>query len=269
MPEISEVKIMSEFINKTTQDKKFINIRKSDVSKVKTDLKGNWPIGFCINTQTKGKKLKINIKWSVDCFKHHLKPNMSLICGMGMSGHWTFTEREKTPKHAHLMFDTDDGWTLSLVDVRRFANWVWSDWPENVGPDPVSEHKLFVKNVMDNLENKIFDKPIYEILLNQKYFSGIGNYLRAEIMYHLDVDPFLSARQVITENPRIFELCRQLPIEAYVLGGGQLKDWTNPYKMEKKTFESWLQCYTKPDMATIMDKNKRRFWYNKKFLQNI
>ena len=38
-------------------------------------------------------------------------------------------------------------------------------------------------NVVSNLENAAFNHPICETMLNQKYFNGIGNYLRAEILY--------------------------------------------------------------------------------------
>lgn len=44
---------------------------------------------------------------------------------------------------------------------------------------------FFRKNVLSNLPDKVFDRPICEALLNQKYFNGIGNYLRAEILYRL------------------------------------------------------------------------------------
>lgn len=43
--------------------------------------------------------------------------------------------------------------------------------------------KYFRENVLSNLSDKTFDKPICEVLLNQKYFNGIGNYLRAEILF--------------------------------------------------------------------------------------
>ena len=36
---------------------------------------------------------------------------------------------------------------------------------------------------MENLDASAFNKPICEALLNQKYFNGIGNYLRAEVLY--------------------------------------------------------------------------------------
>ena len=39
------------------------------------------------------------------------------------------------------------------------------------------------ENVLDNIEKAAFNKPICEAMLNQKFFNGIGNYLRAEILY--------------------------------------------------------------------------------------
>ena len=42
---------------------------------------------------------------------------------------------------------------------------------------------LFRKHVLNSLEVAAFKKPICEVLLDQKHFNGIGNYLRAEILY--------------------------------------------------------------------------------------
>ena len=47
------------------------------------------------------------------------------------------------------------------------------------------EHEEFRANILGNLEDKIFDKPLCEVMHNQKYFNGIGNYLRAEIIFRL------------------------------------------------------------------------------------
>lgn len=52
------------------------------------------------------------------------------------------------------------------------------DWGADRGPDPVVDYVEFRKNVLDNLKKPAFDKPICETLLNQKFFNGIGNYLR-------------------------------------------------------------------------------------------
>jgi hypothetical protein len=36
----------------------------------------------------------------------------------------------------------------------------------------------------------VFNRPVCEVLLNQQYFNGIGNYLRAEILFRAGVPPF-------------------------------------------------------------------------------
>lgn len=73
---------------------------------------------------------------------------------------------------------------LCFVDYRRFGRWeVGADWGKERGPDPVWEYLAFRSNVMENLKSAAFNKPICEAMLNQKFFNGIGNYLRAEILY--------------------------------------------------------------------------------------
>ena len=47
------------------------------------------------------------------------------------------------------------------------------------------------------MEDKAFDRPLCETMLNQKYFNGVGNYLRAEVLYRLKIRPFEKARTVL------------------------------------------------------------------------
>ena len=58
-------------------------------------------------------------------------------------------------------------------------------WSKERGPDPMFEYDEFRSNVLENLEDRIFDKPLCEVMHNQKYFNGIGNYLRAEVILRL------------------------------------------------------------------------------------
>ena len=47
------------------------------------------------------------------------------------------------------------------------------------------EYKDFRANVLENLSLSVFNKALCELLHDQKFFNGIGNYLRAEIIYRL------------------------------------------------------------------------------------
>ena len=131
MPELAELRIMSDYINKQCNGRIFVNMRKSAVSKVKTPMKMPFD-AFMLKAVSRGKELKLTLSSKT-------KAETNLVCSMGMSGNWAFTRTGEEQKHSHLMFDTIDGWTLSLVDVRRFAKWKWGDWNEGRGPDPTYE----------------------------------------------------------------------------------------------------------------------------------
>jgi endonuclease VIII-like 1 len=256
MPELAEIKIMADFINLACRERNFTSISFSESAMNRklgiiqpTDLQI-----FSITAESRGKELMLSLIQGGGVF-------MKISCSMGMSGHWTLCHRDDVPKHTHMKFNTIDQHSLCLVDTRRFARWkVATDWSQNRGPCPVHEFSKFKENILGNLEKREFSKPIHLVLMNQKYFNGIGNYLRAEILFHAAQDPFVDARTAITMNSKILDLCAQLPREAYFLGGGQLKDWENPFQVPEGGFDEWMQCYGKG--TSVVDKNGRRMWFH-------
>jgi endonuclease VIII-like 1 len=132
------------------------------------------------------------------------------------------------------------------------------------GPDPTKNFEKFKQNIIDNLHKSTFNKPICEVLLNQEYFNGIGNYLRSTILYYLDVNPFLSASQIIKEYPQILNMCKDIPLKAYKLNGGQLSDWKNPFDSDYDEFKKWV-FYQKG--ISCKDNIGRKFWFDEKWNQ--
>lgn len=254
MPELAEVKIMSEYINYVSKDETYVSVEKSKENKnPNLDINYN---SFKINSFSRGKELMLVIK------DNETKENKKFLMGMGMSGNWVFVEKGDIPKHSHIVFETENGGKLCMYDVRRFSRWKESgEWSDNRGPCMLTEWENFVNNLYDNSHKKIFDKPIYELILNQKYFNGMGNYLRAEILDRADQNPFVSAREAIKNNDML-SLCFTVVEESYQLGGGQLSQWSDPYFNDKQTFRQWMRCYTKKEK--IKDKNGRTFWYDSK-----
>mmetsp|Transcript_16070 Transcript_16070/g.13207 ORF Transcript_16070/g.13207 Transcript_16070/m.13207 type:complete len:125 (-) Transcript_16070:219-593(-) len=124
---------------------------------------------------------------------------------MGMSGYFKLTLNGQEHKHAHIKFHTHDGRSLSFVDVRRFGKWKQGvTWNKDRGPDPTIEFEEFKTHVGKNLHKAVFSKPIYETLMDQKFFNGIGNYLRAEILYRIpSLNPNTTGREAI-KSPLIF-----------------------------------------------------------------
>lgn len=259
MPELAELRLTADFINQSSKGMKFVNILKNPVHKGK-DLECPFET-FNITAESRGKELMLTLH------DRRSPEKRKLLMTMGMSGRFAYTNSDKEPKHAHLKFYTHDGTTLSFVDVRRFGKWKWvDDWSSNRGPDPTVEFEEFCRNIYDvGFSTSLFDQPIHVALMNQKYFNGIGNYLRAEILYRVDIHPMTRARLALLRAPEIFELCRDIPLQAYALGGGQLKDWENPFKNDPEPFRKFMRCYGNPNMKRVKDKNGRMFWYDPKW----
>ncbi|NWR11424.1 NEIL1 Endonuclease, partial [Paradoxornis webbianus] len=212
-------------------------------------------------------------------------PAQDLVLRFGMSGSFRLCPAAELPRHAHLRFLTRESppRALCFVDPRRFGSWRLGDaWQPERGPCVVSEYQAFRENVLKNLDDRAFDKPICEALLNQKYFNGIGNYLRAEILFRLKIPPFEKARTVLEalkeqeqrkkdpsltlskkvklrqENPDLLELCHTVPMEV-IMAEKQLLD---PEHMDNyAAFKNWLQCYLVPGMSSLRDRSGRTIWF--------
>ena len=258
MPEISEVRIMSDFINAKAEGKQYFSIVKSQVSKnpvIKEPSES-----FSLKAESRGKELQLT-----------LADTKKITFTMGMSGNWFYSESVdiRPRRHSHLFFfDTDGGW-LYLNDVRRFAKWSERDWYPDRGPDPVKDHSKFCDNITKDVKTRklLKTKLLPEIMHNQQYFNGVGNYLVAEILGRLDINPFQTLHQLYETDINgyigLLNLCKLIPEASYELGGGQFKDWDNAFNIDNKSFLNWLQFYQKA--SSIQLKNGRRFWFHKKW----
>lgn len=275
MPEISEVRIMSEFINKRAGEvDHFLDISKNPEHKSKTNL--SLPFSrFQLSAESRGKELKVRF---IDLdFKYEEPSSKDMVFTMGMGGNWNYSNDVfSVPKHTHLKIVDSKYGVLGMHDIRRFARWEWRDWNPERGPDPVREFESFKLNIQRDLiqnPNKTdFKKPIYEFLMNQKYCNGVGNYLRAEILGRIDLDPHISANNYISETSDFFyDTVRRICEESYVLGGGQFKDWYNmdDQNGEKwESFQEWIQFYfNKQRCINLKDSKGRTFWMDKKWIK--
>jgi len=256
MPELAEIKIMSDYINHHSKKRKFTKLYHVE--------KGNNPIDseliedFEVIANSFGKELQLKTK--------NDNKELDFSVFMGMSGNWKFvpTEKWNDTRFVRMRIDTNDGNSLLLYGSYMGPKYrLGSFTGVKRGPDPTKQFDEFKNNVLSNLKLKAFDKPICEVLLNQKYFNGIGNYLRSTILYYINVNPFECARTIILENPDILEFCRDIPIKAYVLNGGQLSDWTNPFDSDYEEFKKWV-FYQKG--LSCKDSTGRTFWYDEKWL---
>lgn len=281
MPEGPELNLSAQFVNQTCRGRVFSGkVLKSDVSRQPLV---DWnEDAYMISAVSRGKELKLTLQSiPVDGKQSKKKASKSLdiVFQFGMSGKFDFYEATVLQKHAHLNFFTQNNnanqvqMVLSFVDYRRFGKWQpGGSWSPERGPCVLTEYLPFRENVLVNIEKPVFNKPICEVLLNQKYFNGIGNYLRAEICYRAGIKPFQSARSVLeplvttdidikikSEKPDILQLCHLLTNQVLNLGGtGYDPENRDP---DYSKFTEWLQCYYKDGMKNMADHNKRTMWY--------
>ena len=271
MPEGPEIHMAARFINQVANKHEFGGtIVKSEVSTKNPDVVFDAK-KYRISAESRGKELKVYLE-DVKAKKN----KTHILFRFGMSGCYKFTEVDDLPKHAHLRFFTvgeKPVRVLSFVDYRRFGRWeIEGDWGKARGPDPMFDYGNFRKNVLDNLEAAAFNKPICETMLDQKYFNGIGNYLRAEILFRLKIKPFTKSRDVLeplrikdeddksrVKNPDILDLCHSVPKEVLTLDKG--KNYDPDAEQSDKTFSSWLQCYYVEGMNNLQDGNGRTMWF--------
>lgn len=270
MPELAEVKIMGDFINYIVTNEGFFDkIEKSPESKVKTELNAFNGAVFTLRAVTRGKEMILHLELIGGDINGAVTKNMNVT--LGMSGSWAYVRKdsvnlEKILKHSHLRFISTKGNYLVLHDIRRFAKWKWGEtWNKGRGPCPLTQYNEFVNHVKLHFQkHKAFAAPINELLMNQSFFNGIGNYLRAEILYRLDINPFQIAKELDIETlDRLLNMCHLCCRDAYALGGGKMKEWFNPYGTAANSMNDWMLCYSQK--SSVVDKTGRRFWYDPKW----
>lgn len=195
MPEGPEVSLMSyllneNFKNSILKDIKIVSgryIRHGIPDEIKSFIKNKLPTKI-IDVKNKGKFLYIE-----------LKNNLYISLSLGLSGHIVFTKNNYT----HYHFETNKG-IFYLEDMRNFAtiHILTSSELEkklsSLGPDLLHNKisdKLFIERV-----SKYKKKPIASVLLNQKVFSGIGNYIRADALYLAKISPFRLIQDLSNEE---------------------------------------------------------------------
>jgi endonuclease VIII-like 1 len=257
MPEGTEVRIISDFINIKSNNLVFKEIY--DVKKGNIPEKINNIENFTIKSHSIGKQLFINLSNNDN--------NILLSVFMGMSGNWKFVKTENwiETKFTRLRIDSENGWSLLLYGGYMGPKFKIGHFTGSKrGPDISRNFSEFRVLVNNTLGSKDFSKPIGEALLNQKYFNGIGAYLNAEIIGRLDIDPFRTINDLDqSELNSLLDMSKTCLDESYHLGGGELKDWYNPFGRSK--INQWIKFYGNKETCYRQKFGTRNIWIQKKF----
>lgn len=198
MPEGPEVRSIYDSIKSNITDLHLLSIKYlTDNRLIHTNLDFNFPLKLTDIT-CKGK----------NTFFHFLDPDnivVHLHCHLKMTGHWSFVQEEKS--FVSFSFGFPCAGTdlilkeLFFSDVRKFAtlSFINNDSYDNViiniGADILTEQ--ISQELWLEVAQKYKKWQICKFLLEQKAFSGIGNYLKAEILYDVNVSPCSTVDELI------------------------------------------------------------------------
>lgn len=168
-----------------------------------------------------------------------------LLSFLGMEGHWVMQPTKHTSIVINLgkLIHLKNGRQLEIhqltiyyEDSRHFGTFeVFNDQVQfekafkAIGPDLLHEQISLEHYVRVIKTRTLQDKEIAWFLLEQKYFSGVGNYLRSEILYLSCIAPHRIIGTLSDEEiSRLHRVSMSLIREAYMHNGLSFSTYVDP-----------------------------------------
>jgi len=156
----------------------------------------------------------------------------------GMSGQWSLS----SDKHVGFIVEFNgsgnivgpDQQKLFFNDQRRFGtirfiadSKIHQKKLASLGPDilenPPPDSELFAKRILLKP-----NRTISEALMDQSCVSGVGNYLRAEILYDCKMDPWRNVSEITSEEyVRLCKATVKISKDSYKSQGASIKTYRN------------------------------------------
>lgn len=216
MPERAEVQVFCDALQKNFGEASILNIEYIGGRFLKENQQ---PIRLPLNNiefNTRGKIL----------FVRSSDSNVNLYFTLGMTGSFS----PKQGKHSAIKFETSKG-DFFFDDIRHFGTFRILNYFElenklnKLKWDPLKEE--YSQSIIDYIK-KFSNKDICTILLNQDIFSGVGNYLRAEILYDSKISPFRKIENLTDiDIVNILKSTKKIVKESYLFGGASLYTFKN------------------------------------------
>lgn len=173
---------------------------------------------------------------------------------LGTSGRWCLTKSS----HTNFWFELSDGTNVYFSDSRHQGNVTFYDTVDKIvesldliGPDLLAyalanppnpttipttipttkdSESLLCEYFAKIRRPRLANKQICDFLLDQKYFSGIGNYLKADILYVAKIAPSRTLISLSDENIKLlFSTSLNVILESFQANGLTLRDYWDVY----------------------------------------
>jgi formamidopyrimidine-DNA glycosylase len=259
MPELPEVEVVKRSLTNKTQNL-IIKAVKINEGRLRYKVDRN-KIKKIIGL--KFKKISRRSKYLLFYFDK----DMVMLVHLGMTGKFFFVDPKKTKhktsfyydikedkdkKHDHIIFDLSNKQKLIYNDVRKFGFIKFikcKDIEHNahlkyLGPEPLSARFNFryFKNYIMSKERTIKD-----ILMDQKFISGLGNIYVNEILFFSGIRPEKKIKSLSNDEiKKIIKFTKKIILKAIKLGGSSIKDFSSS-SGKKGSFQQHFSVYGKKD----------------------
>jgi formamidopyrimidine-DNA glycosylase len=174
-----------------------------------------------------------------------LTKNQLFNLHLGMTGGWS----NDLIKHCH--FRVSNGVNeLFFKDVRKFGklkiiNQYLFDTKFNTSYDCLNPSYNTTKH-LNYLDEKVSaKKSICSVIMNQKYFPGIGNYVKSESLYAAKIHPEEKWGNLNKKiKLKLIHNISKVMESSYQSGGAELKDFKNPFKVSSFDLKIYGKKYT-------------------------
>ena len=193
--------------------------------------------------------------------------NIVMLVHLGMTGKFFFVNRrkikhktsfyynideEKDKNHDRIIFDLSNNQKLIYNDIRKFGFIKLFNKCDlknclhlkNLGPEPL-ENSFNFNYFKNNIIGK--KRKIKDILMDQKFVSGLGNIYVNEILFFSNVRPIKKVQSLSDlEIKKIIKFTKKILLKAITLGGSSIKDFSSD-SGKKGSFQQHFKVYGKKD----------------------
>ena len=186
---------------------------------------------------------------------------------------------DKDKKHDRVIFDLSKNRKLIYNDVRKFG-FIKFDQKKNVdqnlhlknlGPEPLEKNFNF-SYFKQYIINK--NRTIKDILMDQKFISGLGNIYVNETLFFSGIQPTKKVKNLSeSEIKKIIKFTKKILSKAITLGGSSIKNFSSD-NGKKGSFQQYFSVYGKKgdkcskkscdsNIIKIVISNRATFYCNK------
>ena len=252
MPELPEVEVvkrsLKNHILNLTIRKVVINTNKLrysiDRKKFKKILKRKF-----VSINRRSKYLLLNLDKNLSILIHLGMTGKLFIINKGLKSKTSFYYNisEKDEKHNHIEFFLNKNIKLIYNDVRKFGfvkivtsnKTINNKHLKNLGPEPLSK-KFNIKYFQKYTDSK---KKLKDIMMDQKFVSGLGNIYVNEIIFFSKINPILTIEKIKKKDMvKLLYFTKKILKKSIELGGSTIKNFENS-DGKKGTFQQKFNVY--------------------------